>query len=144
MLNGVDAPCQIVANCNKFVAAFCRLLSTRRIRASPASTTVRGWCHRFFACGWRRDECEIFALNGCSGMFLSTFVNASAGCCARESGVPLWVAGLRVKVVSPCCPDCSTVDSQPGSRIFARRNRAQEIVSRRIVMLEWQPSILLR
>ena len=41
----------------------------------------------------------------------------------------------------PLSPWLLHLDSQPGSRSFACRNRAREIVSRRIVMLEWQPSI---
>ena len=88
-----------------------------------------------------QDEREIFALCRCSGMFPSTLINALARYRARDSDAPLWVAGLRVKVVSPCCPGCSTVDSQPGSRSFARRNRARQIASQRIITLDWQPFV---
>src|ERR1700677_616308 len=35
---------QKASYCDKFVAAFCRFLSPRRVCASLTSTTVRGWC----------------------------------------------------------------------------------------------------
>ena len=60
---------------------------------------------------------------------------------ARESNVPLWVAGLRIKIFLALFPAAVHLDTPPGSRSFACKNRAQGIVSRRIVMLEWQPSI---
>jgi hypothetical protein len=79
-----------------------------------------------FASECRQDECEIFALNGCSGMFLSTFVNALAWHRVRESKIRLYVAGRRVNLLlasSGCAPDCTR---RPAPGILPLGFRARE------------------
>jgi hypothetical protein len=58
-------------------------------------------------------------------MFLSTFVNASAGCHVRESKIRLCVAGRRVNVLlasSGCAPHC-TRRPAPGVLLLGFRAR---------------------
>src|ERR1022692_2915221 len=54
----------------------------------------------------------------------------------RESDLLLWVAGLRVKVVSPYCPGCSTLTRRPAPGVLpvgiARGNRIAENCDRRL------------
>lgn len=106
-VKATKAPCPKALHCDKFVAAICRIFTLLPKRLASFAEWRRGWCHRFFGCGRRRDGREEFASTGCWRM-PAHIMSAVPWGRARESEARLWVAGHRVNLLLPssgCAPN---------------------------------------